>query len=57
MTREELAGYSVLVGFGLLLILVIKTFGLRTVLKVIFGIVLVAGIVAFGTLRAVASRR
>lgn len=57
MTQEELAGYTLLAGFGLMLVGAVKLFGLRAVLRVIFGIVLVAGIVAFGTLRAMTTRR
>lgn len=57
MTHDELAGYTLLAGFGLMLVGAVKLFGFRAVLKVIFGIVLVAGIVAFGTLRAMTTRR
>lgn len=57
MTREELAGYTLLGGYGLMLLGAIKVFGIRRVLAVIFGIVLLAISIAFGTFRGITDRR
>lgn len=57
MTRDELAGYTVLIGFGLVLVLAIKVFGVRRVVMALLGVVLIALTLAFGTLRAMSSRR
>ena len=57
MSREELAGYSLLAGYGLMLLVAIKVFGFRRVFMVLVGIVFLAVAVAFGTLRGVTDRR
>ena len=57
MTHDELAGYTLLAGYGLMLLLAIRAFGLRKVLLVILGIVFLGIGVAFGTLRGVTDRR
>ncbi len=57
MTHDELAGYTVLAGYGLMLLLAIKAFGLRRVLLVFLGIVFLGIGVAFGTLRGITERR
>lgn len=57
MTREELAGYTVLAGYGVMLLGSIKVFGPRRVLVVIFGIVLLGIGIAFGTFRGITGRR
>ncbi len=57
MSREELAGYTLLAGYALMLALAIKVFGFRRVAMVFVGIVVVALGVAFGTLRGISARR
>lgn len=57
MTHDELAGYTLLAGYGLMLLLAIRAFGLRRVLFVILGIVFLGIGVAFGTLRGITGRR
>lgn len=57
MTHDELAGYTLLAGYGLMLLLAIKAFGLRKVLLVILGIVFLGVGIAFGTFRGVTNRR
>jgi hypothetical protein len=57
MTQDELAGYTLLAGYGLMLLLAIRAFGLRRVLLVILGIVFLGVGVAFGTLRGITDRR
>ena len=56
MTHDELAGYMLLAGYGLMLLLAIRAFGLKRVLLVILGIVFLGISVAFGTLRAITDR-
>lgn len=57
MSREELAGYTLLAGYGVMLLVAIKVFGFRRVFMVLVGIVFLAVAVAFGTLRGVTDRR
>jgi hypothetical protein len=57
MTHDELAGYTLLAGYGLMLLVAIRVFGLRRVLLVIFGILFLGIGLAFGTLRGVTERR
>lgn len=57
MTQEELAGYSLLAGYGLMLLAALKVFGVRRVLLVILGIVFLGVGIAVGTLRGLTSRR
>lgn len=57
MTHDELAGYTLLAGYGLMLLLAIRAFGLKRVLLVIFGIVFLGVGVAFGTFRGITHRR
>ncbi len=57
MTHDELAGYTLLAGYGLMLLLVIKTFGFRRVLVVVLGVALLGVWVAFGTFRGITNRR
>ena len=57
MTHDELAGYSLLVGYGLMLVLAIRAFGLKRVLLVILGVVFLGIGVAFGSLRGITDRR
>ena len=57
MAQDELAGYTLLAGYGLMLLLAIKAFGLRRVLLVILGIFFLGAGVAFGTLRGITDRR
>lgn len=57
MTHDEVAGYTLLAGYGLILLLAIRAFGLRRVLLVILGIVFLAIGVAFGTFRGITDRR
>lgn len=57
MSQEELAGYSLLSGYALMIVIAVKVFGLRRVMAVIFGIVFLGVIVAMKTLGGVTSRR
>ena len=57
MTYDELAGYTLLAGYGLMLLGATKVFGLRRVLLVILGIVFLGVGLAFGTFRGVTNRR
>ena len=57
MSQEELAGYSLLSGYALMVVMAIKVFGLRRVLGAIFGIVFLGVVVALKTLGGVTSRR
>jgi hypothetical protein len=57
MTHDELAGYTLLAGYGLMLLGAIRIFGFRRVLLVIFGIVFLGMGVALGSLRGVTNRR
>jgi hypothetical protein len=57
MTQDELAGYTLLAGYGLMLLLAIRAFGLKRVLLVVLGIVFLGFGVAFGTLRGITDRR
>ena len=57
MTHDELAGYTLLAGYGLMLLGAIKVFGIRRVLLVVLGIMFLGVGVAFGTLRGVTNRR
>lgn len=57
MTHDELAGYTLLAGYGLMLLLAIRAFGLKRVLLVILGIVFLGVGIAFGTLRGFTDRR
>ena len=57
MSREELAGYTVLAGCAVMLLVAIKVFGFRRVFMVLVGIVFLAVALAFGTLRGVTDRR
>lgn len=57
MTHDELAGYTLLAGYGLMLLLAIRAFGFKKVLLVIFGIVFLGVGVAFGTFRSITNRR
>jgi hypothetical protein len=57
MTHDEMAGYTVLAGYGLMLLIAIKVFSLKRVLLVILGIVFLGVGIAFGTFRGVTNRR
>ena len=57
MTHDELAGYTLLAGYGLMLLFAIRAFGLKKMLLVILGIVFLGIGVAFGTLRGITDRR
>lgn len=57
MSQEELAGYTVLAGYAVMMLAAIKVFGLRRVATVLFGVVVLAVAIAFGTLRGVGGRR
>ena len=57
VTQEELAGYTVLAGYGVMLLGAIKVFGLRRVVIVLFGIVFFAVAIAFKSLGTVSGRR
>jgi hypothetical protein len=57
MTHDEVAGYTLLAGYGVILLGAIKIFGLRRVLTFIFAIVFLAMGVVFGSFRAPTSRR
>jgi len=57
MTHDELAGYTLLGGYVLTLLLAIKAFGFRRVLGVVLGIALLGVGVAFGTFRGITNRR
>lgn len=57
MTHDEVAGYTVLAGYGLMLLGTIKIFGFKKVLLVILGIVFLGVGIAFGTFRGVTNRR
>ena len=57
MTHDELAGYALLAGYGLMLLVAIKVFGFRRVLLSILGIVFLGIGLAFGSLRGVTERR
>lgn len=57
MTHDEVAGYTLLAGYGIMLLGAIKVFGFKRVLLVILGIVFLGVGVAFGTFRGVTSRR
>jgi hypothetical protein len=57
VTHDELAGYTILAGYGLMLLGAIRVFGLKRVLLVMFGIVFLGIGIAFKTLGAVSARR
>jgi hypothetical protein len=57
MTHDELAGYTLLAGYGLMLLIAIRVFGLRRALLVILGIVFLGVGIALGSLRGVTNRR
>lgn len=57
MTHDELAGYTLLAGYGLMLLGTIKIFGFKKVLLVILGIVFLGVGIAFGTFKSVTNRR
>ncbi len=57
MTHDEIAGYTLLAGYGLTLLLAIRAFGMRKVLLVILGIVFLGVGIAFGTFRGITNRR
>lgn len=57
MSHDELAGYTLLAGYGLMLLLAIRAFGLKRVLLVILGIAFLGIGVAFGILRGITDRR
>lgn len=57
MPHDELAGYTLLAGYGLMLLFAIRAFGLRRVLLLILGMVFLGIGVAFGTLRGITDRR
>ena len=57
MTHDELAGYTLLAGYGLMLLVAIKVFGFRRVLLVHPRDRVPRGRVAFGTFRGVTNRR
>lgn len=57
MSREELAGYAILIGFGLALVGALRIFGPRRVLGVLFWVTFAAVVVACATLRVVAGGR
>lgn len=57
MTHDELAGYTLLAGYALMLMVAIKVFGLKRVLLVILAIVFLGVGIAFGTFRGVTNRR
>ena len=57
MTHDELAGYTLLAGYGLMMLGAVKVFGVKRVLLVILGIVFLGVGVAFGTFRSVTDRR
>jgi hypothetical protein len=57
MTHDELAGYTLLAGYGLMLLGAVKIFGFRRVLLVVFGIVFLGVGIALGSLRGVTGRR
>lgn len=57
MAGEEIAGYLILGGYGLLLVAAVRRFGLGRVLGVLFGIVTLGLVIALGTLRGMTSRR
>lgn len=52
MTREEIAGYMILATFAVMLIGVIKMFGLARVMAAIAGLMLLAVTIAFRSMRA-----
>ena len=51
MTHDELAGYTLLAGYGLMLLGAIKVFGLRRVLLAGYGLMLLGAIKVFGLRR------
>jgi hypothetical protein len=57
MTHDELAGYTLLAGYGLMVLAAIRLFGFKRVLLVILGIVFLGVGIAFGTFRGVTNRR
>ncbi len=57
MTHDEVAGYTLLAAYGILLLGAIRLFGLRRILMVILGIVFLAMATALGTLRGMTTRR
>lgn len=57
MTHDELAGYAVLAGYGLLLLGLNQVFGVRRVVFGVLAIVTFGLTVALGTLKVLAARR
>lgn len=57
MASDEIGGYVLLACYGLMLLGAVKIFGIRRVLMVVFGIVILGLVAAFSSLGAVSSRR
>lgn len=57
MAQDELAGYTLLAGYGLLLVVLVRRFGIRRILWLALVIVTLGVAGALSTLRAVTSRR
>ncbi len=57
MAHQELGGYVLLVGYGLMLLGAIRVFGIRRVLLVMFALVVFGFSLAFRTLAGISSRR
>ena len=57
MTSQELSAVVFLIGYAALLVGAVKLFGLLRVLSLVFGIVVLAVIVAFKTLGVVTGGR
>lgn len=57
MAHDELAGYTLLAGYALMLLGAIKVFGFKRFLLVILGIVFLGMGIAFGTFRGLTNRR
>ena len=57
MTSQELSGLVFLAGYGVLLVVAVKVFGLRRVVMVVFGVVFLAVVVAFKTLGTLTGAR
>jgi hypothetical protein len=57
VASEELAAWGPVAGYGLMLLGAIRIFGARRVAWVFFGVVVVAVVVAFKTIGAIAGRR
>ena len=57
MSHDEVAGYAVLAGYGLVVVAMVRAVGFKRVLLGALGLVTVAFALAIGSLRAFTTRR